>query len=139
MLNRCSSRSILNNNFFAIYNKYTGTLRFFYYQPVKFQSGNDHVWQVSMTDNMAQNTSLRYGVPQDLRLNNKAKIGQTVSGNIVAYTTPWVNKMSQDGHITPNAGWWAFDVDLSLYSGKNYNYNDQIGLQMRSWQADHVS
>lgn len=139
VLNRCGSRSIINNNFFAIYNKYTGTLRFFYYLPAQFQSGNDHVWQVSMTDNMAQNTSLRYGVPQDLRLNDKAKIGQMVSGNIVAYTTPWVNTMSQDGHITPNAGWWAFDVDLSLYSGMNYNSNDQIGLQMRSWQADHVS
>lgn len=88
---------------------------------------------------MAQNTTLLYGIPQDLRLKSKEKIGQTVSGNIVSYTTPWVKNMSQDGHIVPNAGWWAFDIDLSLYSGKNYNNSDEISLQMRSWQGDHVS
>lgn len=139
VLNRCGNRSIQNNNFMALYNKYTGTLRFFYFLPVNFQTGNDHVWQVCMTENMAQNTTLRYGVPQDLKLANKAMIGQNISGNIVSYTTPWVNSLSQDGLIVPNSGWWAFDVDLSLYSGKNYNAADQIALQMRSWQADHVS
>lgn len=43
VLNRCGSRGIENNNFFAIYNKYSGMLRFFYFLPARFQSGNDHV------------------------------------------------------------------------------------------------
>ena len=118
VLNRCGSRSIKNNNFIALYNNYTGTLRFFYYQPENFQTGNDHVWEVKMTDNMAQNSTLRYSVPQDRSIKHKDEIGQTTTDNtIVEYIAPWVGSLSQDGLITPNAGWWAFDVDLSLYSG----------------------
>lgn len=41
VLNRCGSRSIKNNNFFAVYNKYSGILRFFYYLPYGFNTGND--------------------------------------------------------------------------------------------------
>lgn len=140
VLNRCGSRSIKNNNFIALYNNYTGTLRFFYYQPENFQTGNDHVWEVKMTDNMAQNSTLRYSVPQDRSIKHKEDIGQTTTDNtIVEYIAPWVGSLSQDGLITPNAGWWAFDVDLSLYSGKGLRDDDNIALQMRSWDMSHVS
>lgn len=140
VLNRCGSRSIENNNFFVLYNKFTGTLRFFYYQPNAFQSGNDHLWETTMTDNMARNTTLRYGVPMNTRIWDKSDIGQTATdGTITEYITPWVGRPSTDGLITPNTGWWAFDVDLSLYSGKGLNDDDNIRLQMRSWEASHVS
>ena len=113
VLNRCGSRSIKNNNFIALYNIYTGTLRFFFYQPENFQTGNVHVWEVKMTDNLAQNSTLRYSVPQDRSIKHKDEIGQTTIDNtIVEYIAPWVGSLSQDGLITPNAGWWAFDVDL---------------------------
>lgn len=139
VLNRCGSRSIKNNNFIALYNIYTGTLRFFY-QPEKFQTGNDHVWEVKMTDNLAQNSTLRYSVPQDRSIKHKDEIGQTTIDNtIVEYIAPWVGSLSQDGLITPNAGWWAFDVDLWLYSGKSLDADDNIALQMRSWDMSHVS
>ena len=75
VLNRCGCRSIKNNNFFALYNKYTGILRFFFYMPDKFQTGNDHVWEVTMTENMSTNMGLRYGRTQDCKNMNRQAIG----------------------------------------------------------------
>ena len=139
VFNRCGSRSIANNNFFAVYNKYTGILRFFFYMPGKASAGNDHVWEVRMTDNMAQNTTLRYGVPQDCKISNKKLVGLDGEKTISELIAPWVATQSQDGLITPNVGWWAFDVDLSLYSGKNLNENDNFALQMRSMDVGAIS
>jgi len=137
--NYCGNRSIVNNNFFAVYNKYTGILRFFYYLPEGYNAGNDHVWQVAMTDNLATHTTIPYGVPNDRSLSNKAAINQTGSGTFMDYITPWVDYKSNDGLIVPNAGWWAFDVDLSLTRSEAISNDDNIKLQMRSWDTDHSS
>ncbi len=137
--NYCGSRSIVNNNFFALYNKYTGILRFFYYMPQGTSTGNDHVWQVSMTDNLATHTTIPYGVPNDRTFSNKAAINQTGSGTYMDYITPWVDYRSNDGLIVPNDGWWAFDVDLSLTRSETINNDDNIKLQMRSWDTNHTS
>ncbi len=139
VLNRCGSRTIVNCNFFAVYNKYSGILRFFYYLPYGFNTGNDHVWQVSMTDHLAQQSNWKYGVPSDKTIVNKAAIGQTGSGTFMDYVTPWVDYMSPDGLITPNAGWWAFDVDLSQTRQDGIQSTDNIKLQMRSWNTSHIS
>ena len=137
--NYCGNRSIVNNNFFAVYNKYTGILRFFYYLPEGYNTGNDHVWQVSMTDNLATHTTIPYGVPNDRSLSNKAAINQTGSGTFMDYIAPWADYKSQDGLIVPNAGWWAFDVDLSMTRPETINEGDNIKLQMRSWNTNHNS
>ena len=139
VLNRCGSRNAVNNNFFAVYNKYTGILRFFYYMPSEFSTGNDHVWQVSMTDHLAQQSTWPYGIPEDKTLVDKATIGQTGDGTFMTYVTPWTNYMSDDGLITPNAGWWAFDIDLSQTRLDDVQTSDNIRLQMRSWNTQHVS
>ena len=139
VLNRCGSRSIVSNNFFAVYNKYTGILRFFYYMPQSTNTGNDHVWQVSMTDNLATHTTIPYGVPNDRTITNKAAITQDASGTFMDYVTPWVDYRSDDGLIVPNAGWWAFDVDLSLTRPETLSADDNIKLQMRSWNTNHTS
>ena len=139
VLNRCGSRNAVNNNFFAVYNKYTGTLRFFYYMPSEFSTGNDHVWQVSMTDHLAQQSTWLYGIPEDRTIVNKATLGQTGDGTYMTYITPWTNYMSDDGLITPNAGWWAFDIDLSQTRLDDLQSNDNIRLQMRSWNVQHTS
>ena len=139
VLNRCGCRSIKNNNFIAVYNKYTGILRFFFYMPEKFQTGNDHVWEVIMTDNMATNMELRYGRPQDCEKIDKSEIGLIGDKTTSEYIAPWVASLSSDGLITPNAGWWAFDVDLSTYSGKSLSENDNIKLQMRSMNKSAIS
>ena len=128
----------MNNNFFAVYNKYTGILRFFYYQPSGFSAGNDHVWEVTMTDHLANHSSFCYGIPKDAAIKDKMAIAQNHSG-IAMCIAPWVSTKSHDGLVTPNAGWWAFDVDLSGYRGEDINPDDFIKLQMRSWDVMHTS
>jgi hypothetical protein len=140
-LNLCGNTegSIKNNNFFALYNKYLGILRFFYFMPEGFTSGNDHVWQVSLGDNLAQHSLYGYGVPSD-RTVNKAAIGQTGAEAYMEYVTPWVDYQSNDGLVVPNAGWWAFDVDLSMYrANANHDTKSNIKLQMRSWDKHATS
>ena len=140
-LNLCgnSTGSVRNNNFFALYNKYLGILRFFYFMPSGFEAGNDHVWQVSLGDNLAQHSNYGYGVPSDRTITNKAAIGQTGDG-YMEYVTPWVDYQSNDGLVVPNAGWWAFDVDLSTYrANANHDTKTNIKLQMRSWDSHSTS
>ena len=140
VLNLCGDTkgSLKNNNFFAVYNKYLGILRFFYYLPEGYSTGNDHVWEISMSDHLAQQTLFGYGVPSDRTL-NKTALGQQGDGSYNEYVAPWVKNMSNDGLIVPNVGWWAFDVDLSMYRDGNVNPDDIISLQMRSWNTTHTT
>ena len=140
-LNLCGNTegSIKNNNFFAVYNKYTGILRFFYYIPAEFASGNDHMWQVTMTDNLAEHSLWKYGLPSDRHIKNKAALGQTASETFTEYVSPWVDNLSSDGLIIPYKGWWAFDVDLSTYRANANHDKASIKLQMRSWNTTHTS
>jgi len=141
VLNLCGNRAILNNNFFAVYNKYSGVLRFFYYMPNNVASGNDHLWEVDMTNMMAQLSNWGYGLPLDLNITNKAAMGQDKANIFVDYITPYVRQQSPDGKITPNQGWWAFDIDLSLYrpNDNSFGDNQSMSLQIRSWDEAHVS
>ena len=140
VLNLCGNTtgSLKNNNFFALYNKYLGILRFFYYMPEGYSTGNDHVWEISMSDHLAQQNLFGYGVPSDRTL-NKAALGQQGDGSYMEYVAPWVKNMSNDGLVVPNVGWWAFDVDLSMYRDGKVNLNDIISLQMRSWNKTHTT
>ena len=140
VLNLCGNRSMVNNNFFAVYNKYSGVLRFFYYMP-KITSGDDHMWEVDMTNMMAQRSVYHYGLPMDLKIADKAALGQDKDNIFVDYVTPYVRQQAQDGKISPNQGWWSFDVDLSLYRPDDKSFADgqSMSLQIRSWDESHVS
>ena len=141
VLNFCGRRSMPNANFFALYNKYLGILRFFYYMPQGATAGNDHLWQVTLTQGLSDRYDLRYGIPMDKTVSAKNAYGLTQDGTSWADdTTPYVSTMSNDGFINPNPGWWAFDVDLSLYRSETIDPNaEKIRLQMRSWNNSHVS
>ena len=139
VLNRCGSTLIPNNNFFAVYNKYMGILRFFYYLPSGVSTGNDHVWQISMTDNLALHSLFGYGLPSTANVKDKSLLGPTGNGTMVNYVAPWVEMKSDDGLIVPKDGWWAFDVDLSLYRPGTDVSKDIFYLLMRSWNTQHVS
>ena len=139
VLNRCGSTVIPNNNFFAVYNKYTGILRFFYYLPSGVTTGNDHVWQISMSDSLALHSLFGYGLPSREKVKNKSLLGPSGNGTMINYVAPWVEMKSDDGLIVPKDGWWAFDVDLSLYRPNTDHSKDIISLLMRSWNTQHVS
>lgn len=141
VLNYCGRRSTPNGNFFALYNRYLGILRFFYYMPQGYGAGNDHLWQITMTQGLSDRYDLRYGIPMDKTVSAKNAYGLTADGTSWADdSTPYVSTMSNDGYINPNPGWWAFDVDLSTYRTETIDPNaEKIRLQMRSWDNSHVS
>ena len=140
VLNRCGGSKIPNNNFFAVYNKYSGILRFFFYMPKTTKTaGNDHIWQVSLTNTLADNSLWGYGLPSAETAKDRSKLSPTITGTQVNYVAPWVEMKSTDGLIVPNEGWWAFDVDLSQYRPNHDISAESIRLQMRSWNSQHVS
>lgn len=127
-------------HFFALYNKYSGILRFFTYIPENFNANNanDHAWEVTMGEQTAQHLEFRYGLPMDKRIANRSALGMN-SSDYNVYCTPWVASRSQDGFVTPNPGWWAFDVDLSNYRPGYTAALERIRLQMRAWANSSVS
>ena len=138
VLNFCGNRSVANGNFIGLYNKYTGTLRFFYYMPDIIYTGNDHAWEVALTDNLAQHSLWAYGLPSAGTIKDKSPF---LAGRktLIDHVTPWTEIDNAKGEIQPKTGWWAFDVDLSLYRPNTDITNDKITLRMNSWNTEHVS
>lgn len=130
--NLCGNRSTLNGNFFALYNKWTGTLRIFAYYPQNFGAGNDHLWEVTMNGQAAFRQGLHYGMPLDMTMKNPSALGLD-AGGYSQYVSPWVEKRTGEKKIIPNAGWWAFDMDMSQYQPNYAISNDKIRLKMYSW------
>jgi hypothetical protein len=139
VVNRCGNLGLANNNYFAVYNKWTGILRFFYYQPAMTYTGNDHIWQVTMTDELAQHSLWGYGLPSTATIKNKSMFCNDNGNTMSDYMTPYAATMDNNGCIVPHEGWWAFDVDLSLYRPEPLDGDNSIKLQMRSWTTQHVS
>ncbi len=138
VMNYCGDTSETNRNFFALYNKWTGVLRFFTYVPKGFESGNDHLWEVIINGQAGLRQGLPYGLPLDKTVTDPSAIGMDVSGSS-HFVSPWVATRSTDGLITPRAGWWAFDVDMSQYQPGLDMSNDMIRLQMLSWKKQQAS
>lgn len=138
VMNYCGDTSETNRNFFALYNKWTGVLRFFTYVPKGFESGNDHLWEVIINGQAGLRQGLPYGLPLDKTVTNPSAIGMDVSGSS-HFVSPWVATRSTDGLITPRAGWWAFDVDMSQYQPGLDMSNDMIRLQMLSWKKQQAN
>lgn len=138
--NLCGNRAIRNGNFFALYNKYTGILRFFYYMPDLFEAGPDHAWEVSLTDDIAMRSLWGYGLPTTQTFKDKSK-NTFCRGNFWSdYVTPYVKTMGMDGAINASPGWWAFDVDMSVYRPDAIALeNNSISLQMRSWATQSLN
>ena len=127
-------------HFFAVYNKYTGVLRFFTYIPENFDANNanDHAWEVTLNEQTAQHLDFHYGLPMDKTIANRSALGMN-SSEYNVYCTPWVASRSKDGFVTPNAGWWAFDVDLSNYRPGFSAALERLRLQMRAWANSNVT
>ena len=139
VFNYCGRTNIPNNNFFGVYNKYFGILRVFFYMPSGVQTGNDHLWQISMTNNLANHYLWGYGLPYTQTAKNRSLLSRTGDGTQIDYVAPWVEITSDDGLIVPKDGWWAFDIDLSLYRPDADHSRDNIKLARRSWNVSHVS
>ena len=115
---QCGNTSTQNGNYLGFYNKYTGTLRIMAYLKAGGSDKTHHLWGIEMSDQMAAHSTFGYAVPVD-RSDNIAKAKEVYKmgehySNIV---TPLFNKTVWDDSekISPRDGWWAFDIDLSVY------------------------
>ena len=138
VMNYCGDTSETNRNFFALYNKWTGILRFFTYVPKGFASGNDHLWEVIISGQTGMRQGLPYGLPLDKTVVDPSAIDMDTDGSS-HFVSPWVSKRSTDKLITPRAGWWAFDVDMSQYQPGLDMSDDMIRLQMLSWTKENAT
>ncbi|MBR2197796.1 MAG: hypothetical protein IJ909_05085, partial [Fibrobacter sp.] len=104
-----------NYNYFGMYNKYSGLLRVFYYLDeahIPPSDGNDHMWSMAFSENLAEYPVFQYGVPYNVSVSTPYK--QAVGyPNIQYMTSATTSQMSQQGKVIPRIGWWACDVDMS--------------------------
>jgi len=136
VMNYCGNTGLANCNFFALYNKWTGVMRVFTYMPAGFSSnGNDHLWQVTIDKQTGMRLGLPYGLPMDKKVVDPSAIGMDTNGSS-QFCSPWVDKRSSDGLITPREGWWAFDIDMSQYQPGLDISGDHIRFQMLAWKKD---
>ena len=139
VFNACGIYDVKNRDFFAVYNKFTGLLRFFVYLPdLNVADANDHAWEVTLTKQLAHRLNYKFGIPLNQSIVNKEPLGLrgTDYGYIVA---PWVDSRTNDGFAPPGGGWWAFDLDLSQYRPDFQPLNERIRMEMRVWSNSQVS
>ena len=122
VLMNCGKQNVPDGNFLGFYNELSGILRIFVYVPRDVDAkGGTHMWGVKMNDVLASRSIFRYGVPMRNSITSsgsKQKLNQ--SDDMSQVISPW-----KEGNFVGfsnsalNPGWWAFDVDLSLYRDKD--------------------
>ena len=139
VFNAIGEYDVKNRDFFAVYNKFTGLLRFFVYLPnLNVADANDHAWEVTLSQQLAHRLNYKFGIPMSQNIVNKEPLG--LRGTDYGYiVSPWVDSKTDDGFAPPGGGWWAFDVDLSQYRPDFQTLKENIRLEMRVWSNSQVS
>lgn len=142
VLNTCGSRNMPNENFFAVYHKMTGVLRFFIFVPPTSSTwGSDHMYEMQMSDRFSSHAVFTYGVPSDHKIINKSAMGQKREMSIMS--TPWIasNANIAIGSNPLTQGWRAVDIDLSLYrsaDNTDISKDDIFAVQVRAFKKEEV-
>ena len=120
VLLQAGSDATKNGNYLGFYHKYRGILRILTFMKPGDQNITNHMWGISMGDEMASHSVFGYALPKD-------KVGTITKAKKVLNMNDWMNKTvtpmmnrstwdNPDGSIQPNEGWWSFDIDLSVYN-----------------------
>ena len=141
--NFCGNYNIPNANYFVLYNKYLGKMRYFYYMPkdAQFNNAKDHNWEILMENGTAEHSVFRYAVPMNKKIKNGKAINADNSGYWSQIVTPWTSTVDKLGQQAPSQGWFAFDVDLSVYRGAG-NTMAQDGIMkpfLRGYSKSNVN
>ena len=119
-------------NYFGLYNKYSGVLRFFYYYNKEVsQSATDFAFEIVLGSDGVKTPAyygaLNYGIPLDADLKTNVNLlgdgGSSKTFHILA--TPY----SGIGRNSMTQGWYAFDINMSAYTGKSF-YTDGSAIQI---------
>ena len=110
-------------NYFGLYNKYSGVLRiFYYYNKEVASSATDFAFDVILGTDGAKNpayyNTLNYGIPMEAEVNPSVNLlgAGTENRTFHLLITPY---SCIDRH-TMSQGWYAFDIDMSAYTGKSF-------------------
>ncbi len=119
-------------NYFGLYNKYTGVLRFFYYFNKEVsQSATDFAFEVILGTDGAKNpayyAALKYGIPMDADV--KTNVNLLGAGNTSKTFHLLITPYSGIGRNEMSQGWYAFDIDMSAYTGKSF-FTDGSPIQI---------
>ena len=141
VFNAIGEYDVKNRDFFAVYNKFTGLLRFFVYLPnLNVADANDHAWEVTLSQQLAHRLNYKFGIPMSQNIDSSKKDALGLRGSDYGYiVSPWVDSKTDDGFAPPGGGWWAFDVDLSQYRPDFQTLKENIRLEMRVWSNSQVS
>ena len=102
-------------NYFALYNRYTGVLRVFYYftdYVIPGEETSDHMWAFALNGNLAEHISTQFSIPYEETV-TLALRDEAAKPVLISPTTDHYNPLLSNGGCVPAIGWWAFDVNLS--------------------------
>lgn len=134
-------------NYFALYNRYLGTLRIFYYVTNPTTTGSEYAFEVDMGSANKYNKfpfyhALAYGIPSNhTNLSNTMNLlGKNVSSQFTFKSFFSTYKAMSSTALTK--GWTAFDIDASAYSpqGKRWvDSGEQLQIACRTELNQTVS
>lgn len=134
-----------NLNYFGLFNRYTHTLRVFYYWPEELvppSGANDHLWHIRFSGSQAEYNPTAFAVPLKHSLEG-ADAARFQNYASTFYTTPLTNEMGKENTniVVPAPGWWAFDMDMSAMRAQSFfdGYDERnmitIGLDLFDEQS----
>ena len=138
VLMNCGAENVANGNFLGFYNQLTGVLRMLVYIPEDVDAkGSTHMWGALLNDKMANHSLFRYGVPADRNITSKdAKDKLNQSGDMAQIISPWKDGNFSGFNGSPlSPGWWAFDMDFSLYRGNEHFSSLRDGDNVLTFKA----
>ena len=140
--NFCGDYYHPNAHFFVLYNKYMGKLRYFYFIPRDANTKDvvDHNWEIQMQDGVADHSVFGYAAPMDKKMKDPRAINAEFGGYWTQFVTPWTSTSNKLGQLKPNAGWYAYDVDLSVYRGEGnrISSNEMLKTSLCGYTSSNV-
>lgn len=128
-----SKGQLMSKPYFMLYNKFTGTLRVFYYQTNNPGTGGELSFAITPDDPYTPKFpyyhSLQYGIPVcNTDIVGRGNVLNIVTGNSVfqQLITPYV----KDSAVLTK-GWYCFDIDLSAYNPASkmpFGTDDRMGI-----------
>ena len=114
----------VHQNYFGLYNKELGVIRVFYYWPQELLSlggANDHMWYVQFQSGQAQHNATQFAVPINHKLDVNDSANDKFTQRAGLYmTSAYTDKLGENFVVTPELGWWAFDINISSMRGKSF-------------------
>ena len=120
VFNLTGVEALPKRHYFALYNRYTGVLRVFYYWHSEDipMDGNDHLWSFELDRSVSEHQATQFAVPYEETATDAYK--RYAADPVLL--TPYASRADevQGGKLLPAVGWWAFDVNMAASRKHNF-------------------